>query len=697
MPFESTKLKITGMHCTSCQKTLLASLEKLEGVKSASVNLIANEAEVHYDPSVCAIRDIKRAVKKIGYHAYLPKDVEKQGQKEMRLLILGALLTAPLLLNMIFPFVPSLIEFVLATLVQFIWGWRFYIGSYYALKNLAANMDLLVCLGISAAYFYSAAVFIFHLKEATYFESAATVIMLVLLGRFLEGRTRGKAEKAIESLYKLQPKTAKVMRGSTWQEIPIEEIVQGDIFQVRPGETIAIDGEILEGDTEIDESMLTGEAESIHKTKGMKIYAATQNKLGSVTAKAISVGKDTALAQIIRSVEEASNSKAPIQKLADRISYFFAPATLLIAIITFFGWWIYDLNIRRAVIYAVTCLIIACPCALGMATPIVIKLAATLAAQRGILIKNAQSLETAAKLALIAFDKTGTLTYGKMVLSDVVPLNNHTKDDVLNTAAALAEPSQHPIAQSLHGVKSTKSLTDFLAIAGKGISGKVDGKLYYLGSMAYLKEKGLIPPIAPAIAPDAHVILFDEKEALAFFTLKDDVRKEAPEAIKKLKEMGLKVVMLTGDKEESTQHIASQVAIEEVIAEVLPVEKLDVIQSFRSQGYVVAMCGDGINDAPTLAAADVSLAMRQGSDIAIQTADVTLINNDLNAIASLIYLSRATKRKIHQNLFLAFFYNAIFLPLAAFGLFNPMIGGVLMALSSFTVVINSLLLNRFEK
>jgi P-type Cu+ transporter len=619
------------------------------------------------------------------------------GQKELIFVILAAVLTFPLVFQMVVNIVPLWLQFFLATIVQFVFGWRFYLGSYYSLKHLTANMDLLIALGTSAAYFYSAIIYLFDIKGHTYFESSAAIITLVLLGRYFEGRTGRRASTAIQALLDLQPKQAHVQKGDIWTDIPIQAIQQGDLFQVRPGESVPIDGQILEGNSHVDESMLTGESLPVHKTAPMHVFGGTLNGQGALIARATAVGEQTALSAIIRLVQEAQNSRAPIQNLADAISAIFVPAVVVISILTFLVWFGLWHDTSEALVNAVAVLVIACPCALGMATPTVIMVASGRGANFGILIKNAEALQKAEKLTMTAIDKTGTLTIGKPALTDVIP----DTSEIRQYAASLEQHSEHPIGKAIsEGYSQKLQVTDFQAISGKGVTALIKGQSFCIGSLSWMQEKGIETDsqVVNKLENDAKTVavLSDDQKVLGYLGVADTLRPHTSEGVQLLKKQGLKVAMITGDREATARVIAKKVGIETFFAEILPQDKAAIIEKMKKSHQKVAMIGDGINDAPALAAADVGFAMSTGTDIALQASDITLMRPDLKSASDAIDLSKATFRKIRQNLFFAFIYNVLGIPLAAFGLLNPMIAAGSMAASSLCVVINSLLLNKWK-
>jgi len=699
---DSTELKIEGMHCVSCERTIGNALKKVPGVEDASVSFVSSEALVKGSAPTEALI---KAVQSTGYNAYpihgtseedIAKGEEFNFKVQLVTVILSALFTLPLLLEMVVSYLPLWVQFILASVVQFGFGWRFYVGSYWALKTFTGNMDLLIGIGTSAAYFFSAVVFIFDLPEHVYFEASATIITLILLGRLLELRTKRKASGAIKALLKLQPKLARVKRDGEWREIPVEEMKVGDIFHVRPGEKVPIDGEVVEGESHIDEAMLTGESIAVHKTLGTKLFGGTQNQQGSLVGKATAVGSDTALAGIIKLVQEAQGSWAPIQKLADKISAVFVPIVVCVALVTFILWWSLSFDFTEALINAVAVLVIACPCALGMATPTVIMVATGRGARAGILVKNAEAIQQAEKLSVVAIDKTGTLTEGKPALTDVVPDDEKIK----RLAASLEDHSEHPIAKTIAGASSHDTVTNFEAIPGKGVKGDIAGITYFVGSLRWMEERGLHLDTAVSEPLEKEgktvVCLSDASKVLGYLAVADTLRSHSKEGVEKLKDLGIDVVMLTGDHKRTAQAIASEAGITTFYGEILPQDKAESVERLRKKGKLVGMVGDGVNDAPALAAADVGFAMSSGTDIAIEASDITLMRSDMRQVAAAIDLSRATFRKVRQNLFFAFFYNALGIPLAAFGLLNPIIAGGAMALSSLCVVGNSLLLNRWK-
>ncbi|WP_425446277.1 copper-translocating P-type ATPase [Dethiothermospora halolimnae] len=596
-------------------------------------------------------------------------------------------------------------QMALATPVQFIIGYRFYKGAYHSLKGGGANMDVLIAMGTSAAYFYSVYTTIAGINQL-YFESSAVIITLILLGKMLEAIAKGKTSEAIKTLMGLQAKTARVIRDGEEIDIPIEEVEKGDVIVVRPGEKIPVDGEVVDGRSSIDESMLTGESIPVDKKVGDEVIGATINKHGTFKFKATKVGKETALAQIIKLVEDAQGSKAPVQRLADKISGIFVPIVVGIALITFIGWYISGGEFTKALVNAIAVLVIACPCALGLATPTAIMVGTGKGAENGILIKGGEHLEKTHKLDTIVFDKTGTITKGEPEVTDIVSFD-FSDEDILRYAAIAEKSSEHPLGEAIVNGAKEKGLKlndpeEFEAIPGHGIYSKVDGKNIYLGNRKLLKEKNIeISNIEDKLikleeqGKTAMLMGIDSKVA-GIIAVADTVKESSKAAIEELKDMGLDIYMITGDNERTANAIAKEVGIINVIAEVLPEHKADNVERIKSEGKHVGMVGDGINDAPALVAADIGFAIGTGTDVAMEAADITLMKGDLKSIVMALKLSKKTMRTIKQNLFWAFGYNTAGIPLAALGFLNPMIAGAAMAFSSVSVVSNSLRLKRFK-
>ena len=713
------QLQITGMHCASCSARLEKVLNKLPDVQ-ARVSIATEVAQVDFDANTTPVTALIKAVQGAGFDAHVARDfvAEKAArvallQHEQTHFFIAAALTTPLLLGMVLMafgihfMLPAWLQFLLATPVQFWIGSRFYSGAWGSLRNRSANMDVLVALGTSAAYLLSCAVSLFDLNQDLYFESSATLITLVLLGKLLEARAKGRASSALQALLNLQPKTAQVERDGIIQTLPVADMQVDDIFLVRPGESVPVDGIVISGISSADESMLTGESVARAKQENDKVYAATLNQSGALKCRALAVGSHTQLAAIIRLVEQAQGSKAAIQALADKISAIFVPIVMLIALATFLAWYFVGHDFTTSLINAVAVLVIACPCALGLATPTALVVATGRAAQAGILVKDAAALERAHQLSILVVDKTGTITAGKPGVTEVLPAENISAEELLSTAAMLTQASTHPLSRAIFShtqtlqIHSTQTAA-ITEIAGQGLSGISEEKNYLLVSPSYAAQLGIALNDAQILALQQQdktvMVLACEKILLGYLAVQDQVRDSSRAAVARLQNMGIRVVMLSGDNTAATQAIAQQVGITEFIAEVTPQDKAAQIQTLKNSAekIMVGMVGDGINDAPALASADVSFAMRSGSDIAIEAADITLMRNDLMSVADAIDLSRASLRKIRQNLFFAFAYNVLGIPLAAFGLLNPMIAGAAMAMSSVTVVSNALLLKRWQ-
>ena len=718
-----TDLQVTGMHCANCSARLEKILNQLPDVQ-ATVSIATEKASIAYHPDQTSLDELIAAIRGAGFDAHTMRDfaAEKQARaaalrNQQRQFIISALLTAPLLAEMLLMFagvhfmLPGWLQFVLATPVQFWIGRRFYSGAWSSLRGGGANMDLLVALGTSAAYLLSCAVLLANffgmgLDQPIYFEASATLITLVLLGKLLEARAKGKTSSALEALINLQPKTAHVERDGVIQELAVEAMLKNDVFLVRPGESVPVDGMVLEGSSSVDEAMLTGESLPQTKQPDDKVYAATLNVQGLLKCRALAVGSHTQLAAIIRLVEQAQGSKAAIQKLADRISAVFVPVVVGIALLTFGAWWMMGSDFSTALINAVAVLVISCPCALGLATPTALVVSTGRAAQAGILVKDAAALERAHKLTVLLVDKTGTLTEGKPVVTDTIPASVTTQHELLQTAVSLAQGSTHPLSRALlDHAKSLQVLTiqteNISELAGQGLRAEIDGQPFLLGSPAFARQSGVTidEQRILGLQQQGKTVLLIARVAtlLGYIAIADQLRTSSRDAVVKLSGMGIRVVMLSGDNQATAQAIAAQAGITEFRAEVLPQDKAAQVESFKKEGLLVGMVGDGINDAPALAAADVSFAMRSGSDIAIEAADITLMRNDLISVVDAISLSRATLNKIRQNLFFAFSYNVLGIPLAALGMLNPVIAGAAMAMSSVSVVSNALLLKRWKQ
>ncbi|MDO8351349.1 MAG: heavy metal translocating P-type ATPase [Gallionella sp.] len=717
-PTHTTDLQVTGMHCASCSARLEKALNQLPEV-AATVSIATEKAHINYNPDQITLAGLIQAIRNTGFDAHPIRDFAAEKQARAAALhaqqwqfIWSALLTAPMVIEMLLMFagfhfmLPAWLQFVLATPVQFWIGRRFYTGAWGSLRGGSANMDVLVALGTSAAYLLSCAVWLLGLDQPIYFEASATLITLVLLGKLLEARAKVKTSSALEALIKLQPKIAHVERDGVMQELAVEQMRVDDVFLVRPGESVPVDGMVLEGISSLDEGMLTGESLPQSKQIGDKVYAATLNGQGLLRCRALAVGSHTQIAAIIRLVEQAQGSKAAIQKLADRISAVFVPVVVSIALLTFAVWWAMGSDFSTALINAVAVLVISCPCALGLATPTALVVSTGRAAQAGILVKDAAALERAHKLTVLLVDKTGTLTEGKPVVTDTIPASGTTQHELLQTAVSLAQGSTHPLSRAL--LDHAKNLQimptqaeNISESAGRGLRAEIDGRLCLLGSPAFARQSAMTIDEQRILQLQQQgktvLVIARETTLLGYIAVADQLRTGSRDAVAKLNEMGIRVVMLSGDNQATAQAIATQAGITEFRAEVLPQEKSAHVESFKGKGLQVGMVGDGINDAPALAAADVSFAMRSGSDIAIEAADITLMRNDLMSVVDAISLSRATLNKIRQNLFFAFAYNVLGIPLAALGMLNPVIAGAAMAMSSVSVVSNALLLKRWKR
>jgi Cu+-exporting ATPase len=726
-PDGNVSLKVGGMTCAACAARIEKKLNTMEGVKHAAVNLASEKASVEYDSSKLKVSDLIKVIEDLGYQAERAEEISADREKEQREkeikrlrleLIVSAVLSAPLLFAMVLMLLNADIpifhdpyfQLILATPIQFIIGFRFYKNAFYALRAKSANMDVLIAMGTTAAYFFSMYnAFFAHTEEGMmkelYFEAAAVIITLILLGKYLEAVAKGKTSDAIKKLMGLQAKTARVIRNGIEADILIEDVEIGDVIVVRPGEKVPVDGRILEGNSSIDESMLTGESLPVEKKAGDMVVGATINRFGTFKFEATRIGKDTVLSQIIKMVEDAQGSKAPIQKIADRVSGIFVPTVIGIAIVTFLIWYLTTGDFTAAVISAVSVLVIACPCALGLATPTAIMVGTGKGAENGILIKGGEHLEMTYKLDAVVLDKTGTITKGQPEVTDVVTLGGVESSETLRLAAIAEKSSEHPLGAAIYekGKNEFGIVPDpeqFEAIPGRGVRAVVDGSEIFIGTRKLMQEVN----ISADSAEDAVAKLEDEgKTAMlmavggkleAILAVADTLKESSKEAIEELKRMGIDVYMITGDNRRTAAAIAKQVGIEHVLSEVLPENKAEEVEKLKKQGRKVAMVGDGINDAPALATADIGMAVGTGTDVAIEAADITLMRGDLKTIPAAIRLSRKTMRKIKQNLFWAFIYNIIGIPFAALGLLNPMIAGGAMAFSSVSVVTNSLSLKR---
>ena len=711
-------LIVDGMTCASCVGRVEKALSAVDGVESATVNLATEKAHIRMMNTISSAHLIK-AIENIGYQAKLPsdrasEDVIDRHSRENLHLILAIILTLPLVIPMLAnPFgyewmLPVKLQWLLATPVQFILGARFYRAAWGALKARSGNMDLLVAIGTTAAYGLS----VYHLlassasHEQVYFEASAVVITLVMLGKWLESRAKQQTTEAIRALQALRPDTARIRQGDQEREVPLSEIQLGDIVAIRPGERIPVDGVITEGQSLVDESMLTGESHPVVKGIGDPVVGGAISTDGLLLVCVQLLGSETLLSRIIRMVEDAQAAKAPIQRQVDKVSAIFVPAVLIIATITFLAWWLSGSSIEIAIINAVAVLVIACPCALGLATPTAVMVGTGVAARRGILIKDAEALEITHSTQIIAFDKTGTLTLGKPEL--IAQESESANDDLLTIAASLQSDSDHPLAHAVMKAAEQQNLallsaSNSRAIAGRGVSGSVSDNEYLLGNRQLMEESNIdtsrLKAKAEALETDGCTVSWlarvNDSALLGFMAFRDQIKPEAFTAIRRLQQLGIETVMITGDNKGSAHEVAKQLGIDHVVAEVLPDEKAQEITRLKARG-VTAMVGDGINDAPALAAADISMAMSDGSDVAMHTAKITLMRGDPLLIAEAIEISQLTWAKIRQNLFWAFAYNTVGIPLAALGYLSPVIAGAAMAFSSVSVVANALLLKTWK-
>lgn len=722
VPIVTKTLLIEGMTCAACSTRVDKVLNKIDGVIKANVNLSTNKAMIEFPSGLISDEELIKIVDKAGYKAEVEveRDLDREKllrEKEIKSLktsfIISAALSLPLFSAMFFHMAGihtilsnGWFQLLLATPVQFIIGYRFYKGAYNALRGGGANMDVLISMGTSAAYFYS----IYNLLKGVdeyYFESSAVIITLILLGKLFESIAKGKTSEAIKKLMGLQPKTAKVIRDNVEIDLPLEKLEIGDIIVVRPGEKVPVDGVIVDGNSSLDESMITGESIPIDKTVGDNVIGATINKFGAFKFKATKIGKDTVLSQIIKLVEDAQGSKAPVQRLADKISGVFVPIVVVIALVAFlvFNFIIKDFN--AGLINAVAVLVIACPCALGLATPTAIMVGTGKAAENGILIKSGEHLERTHKMDTIIFDKTGTITKGEPEVTDILNFNDVSREDLLRIAASVEKASEHPLGQSIvkKGQEENIQLNDpesFMSISGKGLEAKFEGIEVLIGNRRLMAENSI-----DVKSKEQDMLRLEEEGKTAMLisldgklsgiiAVADQIKETSLKAIEQLKSMGLEVYMITGDNERTAKAIAKDIGITNVLADVLPENKAAKVEELKSQGKHVGMVGDGINDAPALAAADVGFAIGTGTDVAMEAADITLMRGDLNGVVTAIRLSHKTMKTIKQNLFWAFFYNTIGIPFAALGFLNPMVAGAAMAFSSVSVVTNSLRLKKFK-
>ena len=720
MASQTITLDIQGMTCASCSSRVEKAFDKVPGVLGASVNLATEQATIQVAGTPTA--ELIAAVERAGYSAALPQSANETTAAPANTLpdwwpvalavVLSLPLTAPMLGSLFGAhwMLPGWLQLALATPVQFWLGARFYRAGWKALRAGSGNMDLLVAVGTSAAYGLSVYLLLTHADSMhLYFEASAVVITLVLLGKWLEARAKRQTTEAIRALQALRPATARVRVDGVDRDVPIESIKLGDLVVIRPGERVPVDGVITDGHSQIDESMLTGESLPVDKQVGDAVTGGAINAHGVLVARTAAVGAETTLARIIRLVENAQAAKAPIQRLVDKVSAVFVPVVMGIALLTLVGWWVWGGNVEVAILNAVAVLVIACPCALGLATPTAIMAGTGVAARHGILIKDAEALELAHKVSTVVFDKTGTLTDGRPHVTAIATAASSHKQTVLAIAAALQTGSEHPLARAVLAEAESAEVTPLSAhaqqaIPGRGMSGEIEGAIYWLGNRRLMRDNAVatteLENQADTLEAEGRTVSWlaraSDRHALALLAFGDAVKPGAAAGIATLRQRGINTVMLTGDNAGAARVAAAQLGIDTVIAEVLPADKSAHVSKLKTEGQTVAMVGDGINDAPALAAADVGIAMSSGSDVAMHTAGITLMRGDPALVADAIDISKRTYAKIRQNLFWAFIYNVVGIPLAAAGLLNPVIAGAAMAFSSVSVVSNALLLRRWK-
>ncbi len=715
----AVSLDITGMTCASCVRRVERALSKVEGVETASVNFAAETARVTLAQPVDLAR-LMAAVEKAGYGAAPTKpdndrsaERAEHAQRTLLTLLFGALLAIPTVILAMGMDIANLaiagdhtltgrVLLILATPVQIGLGWRFYRGSYTSLKHLNPNMDVLVALGTTVAYAFSAWVVLADNGYHMFFDVSSAVLVFITMGKYLEETSKGAASAAIRALLGLSAKSASVVRNGQEVEVALEEVRVGDLFVVRPGQRIPLDGIVRDGESTIDESMLTGESSPVERRSGDRVIGGTVNQNGVIRVEATAIGTDTALNQMARMVEEAQGSKAPIQKLVDLVAAVFVPVVIVIATATFLAWGIFGSSWVDAMVYAVAVLVIACPCALGLATPTAIMVGTGMGAERGILVKNAEVLERTRGLDVVILDKTGTLTEGRPQATEVIPLSTMSEQLLLTLVAAAEAPSEHPLSRAIVDAATDSGYTlaeatSFAAVTAGGVTATVDGKQIVAGNTRLLEANSIA---LPALAKDEAIRLEGmgrtviyvaaDGQLIGLVGMSDEVKQNAPRAVQALRNLGLRVIMMTGDNEAAAAAVAARVGIGEFRAQVRPEDKLELVRSLQAEGLSVAMVGDGINDTPALAQADIGIAMSTGTDVAIEAGAITLLNGDVSKIAEAISLSRATLTTIRQNLLWAFGYNVIAIPIAAAGLLNPIVAGATMAFSSVSVMANSL-------
>lgn len=725
VPEEELRFHIDGMTCAACSARIEKSISKMAGIDNVNVNLTTEQANVAFSSALASEEDIFNKVRKLGYtpkqqesSSTRDKKKEKDYRRQKFLFIFALVFSIPLFVTMIDHFYPNemllphwlmngYVQWALATPVQFYAGWQFYKGAYKSLRGKSANMDVLVAMGTTAAYVYS--IYLVLIGEVNlFFETSAIIITLVLLGKLLEARAKGRTSEAIKSLMSMQAKKALAVRNGEEILIPIEEVVQGDQVKVRPGEKIPVDGIVLSGYSSVDESMLTGESIPVEKQEGETVIGSTMNKNGTIILEATKVGSETALSQIIRVVEEAQGSKAPIQRMVDVISNYFVPSAFGIAVLSFTGWYfVAGASFEIALINFTAVLVIACPCALGLATPTSIMVGTGKGAENGILFKGGQHLERAHQIDTIVLDKTGTITKGRPEVTDVVAWNHFSEEALMTKAASLEQGSEHPLGESIVSYAKKNSFTlgkteEFQAVPGYGIQGVLSGETILIGTRKLMNEHQVhfeaAEETAVKMEGEGKTVMFAAVDAkfAGLIAVADPIKETSYEAIQDLKSLGYEIAMLTGDNERTARAIADQIGIDQVYSQILPEDKAGVVERLQKQNKRVMMVGDGINDAPALVTADIGAAIGTGTDVAIEAADITLMKGDLRSILQAIQLSQKTMKNIKQNLFWAFVYNSIGIPIAALGFLAPWVAGAAMAFSSVSVVSNSLRLKKVK-